>query len=132
MARPLRLEFPGALYHVTSRGNARQKIFLDAEDRHLFLDVFLEKLASGFHRENPVRELGPVEAFGNPALALVLAQVLRQGGFDQGARRVEHLGAQPHALTRRKAPVLLIDESLKLRSRIPHPCTFAEERRRQA
>ena len=28
MARPLRLEFPGALYHVTSRGNARQAIFL--------------------------------------------------------------------------------------------------------
>ncbi|HBF42756.1 MAG TPA: transposase, partial [Desulfobacteraceae bacterium] len=24
MARPLRLEFPGALYHITSRGNARQ------------------------------------------------------------------------------------------------------------
>jgi len=29
MARPLRLQFPGALYHVTARGNARQKIFLD-------------------------------------------------------------------------------------------------------
>ena len=26
MARPLRIEFPGAVYHVTSRGNARQKI----------------------------------------------------------------------------------------------------------
>lgn len=39
MARPLRLEFPGALYHVTSRGNARQKIYLDDEDRHLYLDL---------------------------------------------------------------------------------------------
>lgn len=39
MARPLRLEFPGALYHVTARGNARQKIFLDEEDRHRFLDL---------------------------------------------------------------------------------------------
>ncbi len=29
MARPLRIEFPGALYHVTSRGNARAPIFLD-------------------------------------------------------------------------------------------------------
>ncbi len=28
MARPLRIEFSGALYHVTSRGNARQDIFL--------------------------------------------------------------------------------------------------------
>ena len=37
MARPLRIEFPGALYHVTARGNARQDIFLDDEDRDLFL-----------------------------------------------------------------------------------------------
>ncbi len=29
MARPLRLEYPGALYHITSRGNARQDIYLD-------------------------------------------------------------------------------------------------------
>ena len=27
MARPLRLEFPGALYHLTARGNAQQAIF---------------------------------------------------------------------------------------------------------
>jgi len=33
MARPLRLEFPGALYHVTARGNARAAIVLDDEDR---------------------------------------------------------------------------------------------------
>jgi len=39
MARPLRIEFPGALYHVTARGNARQDIFLDDEDRQLFLRV---------------------------------------------------------------------------------------------
>jgi putative transposase len=39
MARPLRIEFPGALYHVTSRGNARRKIFLDDEDRQSFLDT---------------------------------------------------------------------------------------------
>jgi len=29
MTRPLRLEYEGALYHVTSRGNAREDIFLD-------------------------------------------------------------------------------------------------------
>ena len=27
MARPLRIEYPGALYHVTSRGNERKDIF---------------------------------------------------------------------------------------------------------
>ena len=37
MARPLRIEFEGAVYHVTSRGNARQDIFLDDEDRERFL-----------------------------------------------------------------------------------------------
>jgi hypothetical protein len=39
MARPLRIEFPGAVYHVTSRGNARTDIFEDDIDRHLFLSI---------------------------------------------------------------------------------------------
>jgi REP element-mobilizing transposase RayT len=39
MARPLRIEFSGALYHLTSRGNARQDIFRVDEDRHDFLDL---------------------------------------------------------------------------------------------
>ncbi len=37
MARPLRIEFPGAVYHVTSRGNARQDIVADDKDRASFL-----------------------------------------------------------------------------------------------
>lgn len=39
MTRPLRIEFPGAVYHVTSRGNAKQAIFIDDEDRDRFFDV---------------------------------------------------------------------------------------------
>ena len=39
MARPLRLEFSGALYHLTARGNARQKIFFSDADRQLFMDT---------------------------------------------------------------------------------------------
>ncbi len=39
MVRPLRLEYEGAVYHVTSRGNALQKIFLNNEDRDWFLKV---------------------------------------------------------------------------------------------
>lgn len=39
MARPLRIEFPGAVYHVTSRGNARADIFLTDNDRQVFLNV---------------------------------------------------------------------------------------------
>jgi putative transposase len=39
MARPLRIEFPGGLYHVTARGNGRQSIFDDDTDRARFLRV---------------------------------------------------------------------------------------------
>ena len=39
MSRPLRLQYPGAVYHLTSRGNARQKIFLDDTDRTSFLNT---------------------------------------------------------------------------------------------
>ena len=37
MSRPLRLTFAGAVYHLTSRGNARQTIVRDDTDRITFL-----------------------------------------------------------------------------------------------
>ena len=45
MARPLRLEFPGAIYHVTARGNARQAIVLDDRDHAGFLACLGETIA---------------------------------------------------------------------------------------
>lgn len=39
MARPLRIEFAGALYHVTARGNARENIYLDDAERQQFLTL---------------------------------------------------------------------------------------------
>jgi REP element-mobilizing transposase RayT len=39
MARPLRIELAGGLYHVTSRGDRREDIYLDDGDRYLWLDV---------------------------------------------------------------------------------------------
>ena len=39
MSRPLRLEFFGSLHHVTTRGNARQDIFRDDDDREFFLEL---------------------------------------------------------------------------------------------
>src|SRR5712691_2259339 len=39
MAHPLRLEYPGAVYHLTARGNARQAIYVDDEDRRIFLQL---------------------------------------------------------------------------------------------
>jgi REP element-mobilizing transposase RayT len=39
MSRPLRLEFEGALYHVTARGDRREPIFEDDDDRRVLLEV---------------------------------------------------------------------------------------------
>lgn len=42
MARPLRIEFAGALYHVTARGDRREAIYLGDEDREAFLELLGE------------------------------------------------------------------------------------------
>lgn len=42
MSRPLRLEFPGALYHVTSRGDRKADVYLDASDRLVWLSILEE------------------------------------------------------------------------------------------
>lgn len=39
MSRPLRLEFPGALYHVTARGNRKHQIYYDDLDRRVWLRI---------------------------------------------------------------------------------------------
>ena len=39
MTRPVRIEFEGALYHVTSRGDRREAIYEDDADRVAFLGV---------------------------------------------------------------------------------------------
>src|SRR5262249_29218504 len=39
MTRPLRIEYTGAHYHVTSRGNERKAIFRDDTDREKFLEL---------------------------------------------------------------------------------------------
>lgn len=48
MARPLRIEFPGAVYHVTSRGNARAAIYADDTDRTTFL-ALLTQVVQRYH-----------------------------------------------------------------------------------
>jgi REP element-mobilizing transposase RayT len=44
MARPLRIQFPDAYYHVTCRGNQRQAIFIDAHDEKIFLKILTRSL----------------------------------------------------------------------------------------
>ncbi len=39
MARPLRVEYPHAVYHITSRGNEKKAIFKDDQDRQSFLKI---------------------------------------------------------------------------------------------
>jgi len=39
MSKPLRLEFSGGFYHITSRGNGRKAMYLEEADFELFLDV---------------------------------------------------------------------------------------------
>lgn len=48
MSRPIRIEFPGALYHVTARGDRREDIFEDDQDRQTFLAT-LEQVITRFN-----------------------------------------------------------------------------------
>ena len=48
MARPLRIEYPGAVYHVTGRGNDKKAIFRTDADRMAFLDT-LQRVTLRYH-----------------------------------------------------------------------------------
>jgi len=41
MARPLRIEYPGAVYHISSRGNEKKPVFKDDEDRETFFRILV-------------------------------------------------------------------------------------------
>lgn len=45
MARPIRVEFRGAVYHVMARGNERRDIFRDDRDRRRFLETLAEAVS---------------------------------------------------------------------------------------
>ncbi len=97
MARPLRIEFPGAVYHVTSRGNARQAIFIDDEDRGRLLDVLsivVERFNWLCHSyclmENHYHLL--IETLdGNLSKGMRELNGVYTQGFNQRHRRVGHL-----------------------------------------
>ncbi len=51
MPRKPRVQYPGAIYHVVSRGDRREDIFLSDVDRHDFLRTLAEAcLKTGFTR----------------------------------------------------------------------------------
>ena len=45
MARKLRIQYPGAIYHVMNRGDRREPIFKDDRDRTRFLETLAEVCA---------------------------------------------------------------------------------------
>lgn len=47
MSRPVRVEYPGALYHVMARGVARMPTYIDDRDRGTFLDVLSKIVEAG-------------------------------------------------------------------------------------
>ena len=78
MARPLRIEYEGAVYHVTSRGNERKPIFVDDNDRLLFL----ETLESAMHKNNWTKKSNIIRLFNskNKIKNTLLVYVLRLNG----------------------------------------------------
>ena len=48
MARPLRIEFPGALYHLTARGNACADIFVDDDEIAFLEEPYEPHAVAGF------------------------------------------------------------------------------------
>jgi REP element-mobilizing transposase RayT len=97
MARPLRLEFEGALCHVMARGNAREAIFLDDDDRVAFV-ANLGRVAERFewrvwawclmgnHYHLLVETLRPTLSRGMREINGVYTQ-----GFNRRHRRVGHV-----------------------------------------
>ena len=81
MARPLRIQFPGALYYVPSRGNAHAPIFLDARDRERFLAILED-----------VKEIGD-------HLGIHFATVSRKWGGDARAERALRSVAQYESIS---------------------------------
>lgn len=97
MSRPLRIEFAGALYHLTSRGDGREDIYLNDADRLLFLQVLGEVcerfnwachayclMSNHYHLLVETRE-------GNLAQGMRQLNGVYTQGFNRQHRRVGHV-----------------------------------------
>jgi hypothetical protein len=89
MARPLRIHIRGALYHVMSRGNACQEIFLDADDYAYFLerlcgsDAFLARVEPALEPRRGEREVVYGERYAcRPSLAHLLTDAWDPDALD--------------------------------------------------
>lgn len=87
MARAWRIEYEGTLYHVLSRGNQREAIFADDEDRQVFLTTLSEMgecfevdVCAYVDRRHVRAELLGGEQAGEP----VQGKIGRRQGFGPG------------------------------------------------
>src|SRR6266480_4573382 len=56
MPRKLRVEYAGAIYHLMNRGDRRESIFVDNEDRRLFLETLGERIGVATETEGRCEE----------------------------------------------------------------------------
>ena len=80
MARPLRIEFPGAFYHVTSRGNERKAVFKTKRDREQFFE-YLESATQRYDAVIHVKWLKSRSNTTGPVINFMLAMQPPQNGF---------------------------------------------------
>jgi hypothetical protein len=97
MARPVRINYPGAFYHITCRGNERKNIFADDLDRSLFLDNLKTSIGIYQVRGEPKGTL--LTSWNNsvtekiPSLSLSSASIcLRNSPPVPVSRRARHRG----------------------------------------
>ena len=97
MARPLRIEYDGALYHVTSRGNERRPIFKDDADRELFLERLAQVteryrwICHAYCLMNNHYHLVVETLDGNLSKGMRQLNGVYTQGFNKGHHRVGHL-----------------------------------------
>ncbi|MDP4114369.1 MAG: transposase, partial [Bacillota bacterium] len=99
MARPLRIEYAGALYHVMARGNQGHSIFADDKDRSRFLETLgeaCEKTGWAIHA---------YVLMGNHYHFMKLKA--RLGGIVAGKKRESHSGGAKRAHGQKAAEELL-------------------------
>ena len=97
MTRPLRIEYPGAVYHITSRGNEKKPVYKDDEDRENFLWT-LHKVNKRYHwlchayclMDNHFHLLIETPE-GNLSLGMRQLNGVYTQGFNKRHQRVGHL-----------------------------------------
>jgi hypothetical protein len=101
MARPLRIEFAGALYHLTSRGNERRNIFRSDRDRRAFL-AFLGVAAKRFGWSVTAWVLIEKRVRRSCSECLIDNHRTSTAGFRKANRQADHVILLPTASAARK------------------------------